>query len=253
MKPRATVAVDPEAEERELREYLGARYEHLRLQQWAHQLDEEFRQIGDEQEFYRRSEGYLYNLTAFAMSRTKVPYLQDLVRLCPPPARLLDYGCGIGSDGLALSAAGYDVSFADFDNPSTRYLRWRLQRRGLDGVAVYDLDRDPPPGGFDLAFAFDVLEHVADPFALLDELERRARIVLVNVLEPVADDVEVHHRELPVQALIDHATTHGLRRHRRYHGRVHLLGYAPCAGGGAETGWLASRVARIRARLPALP
>ena len=119
------IQVDEARELGELRAYLGAAYDHSRLERWEAQLDEEFARAPDEQSFYRSSEGYLYNLTAFAVSGTKLPYLHDLVRLVEPGARLLDFGCGIGSDGLALAEAGYDVTFADFDNPSTRYLRWR--------------------------------------------------------------------------------------------------------------------------------
>jgi SAM-dependent methyltransferase len=223
-KARATaITVDPAAEEQELRAYLGEAYDHERLRDWEAQLDAEFAACGEEDAFYRSSEGYLYNLTAFAMSGTKLPYLHTLVRLCPPPARLLDYGCGIGSDGLALIAAGYDVAFADFENPSARYLRWRLARRGLR-AKVYDLDRDPPPAGFDLAYAFDVVEPVADPQAFLAELESRATLVLVNLLDPEPGETPLHH-EVPVPTLMAHARQRGLRHHRVHHGRSHLVAY----------------------------
>jgi len=132
---------DPAREEAELRAYLGDAYDHARLMLYERQLQDELARIGDEQAFYRASEGYLYDLTAFAMTGTKQPYLRELVRAVPPGAHLLDWGCGIGSDGLALLEAGYRVAFADFANPSTRYLRWRLERRGLD-APVYDLDVD---------------------------------------------------------------------------------------------------------------
>ena len=92
------------------------------------------------------------------MTGTKLPYLRELARHVPPGSRLLDYGCGIGSDGLLLLEAGYRVEFADFDNPSTEFLRWRLERRGLD-APVHDLDKEVPDG-FDAAYAFDVIEHV---------------------------------------------------------------------------------------------
>ncbi len=140
MPPALSSSCDPAREQAELREYLGGSYDHSRLQQYERVLDDEQRRIGDEQRLYRTSEAYLYNLTAFAMTGTKLPYLEELVAAVPPGARLLDYGCGIGSDGLCLLEAGYRVSFADFDNPSTRYLRWRLERRGMD-ADIYDLDQ----------------------------------------------------------------------------------------------------------------
>jgi len=136
--------------EGELREYLGERFDRSRLVRWEDQLEEEAAAIGDEATLYRTSEAYLYNLTAFAMTQTKAPYLDAIRSVVAPGARLLDVGCGIGADGLELLEAGYRVEFADFDNPSTRYLRWRLERRGLD-APVHDLDRGALPGGFVLA------------------------------------------------------------------------------------------------------
>lgn len=219
------IEVDPAAEEAELRAYLGERFDRRTLETHHDALEAEAEAAGDDATLYRTSEMYLYDLTVFAMSRTKEPYLRALAGLVPAPARVLDVGCGIGSDGLLLAGAGYEVAFADFDNPSTRYLRWRLARRGLDAL-VHDLDAGPLPGGFDAAYAFDVLEHVEDPFALLAAMEGAASLVCVNVLEPVPGETRLHH-ELPVRDLLRHAAAHDLRLHRRLHGRSHLLAYRP--------------------------
>jgi GT2 family glycosyltransferase len=218
----------------ELRDYLGEAYAHANLVHHGRMLDEEARAAGDEAGFYRTSEGYLYDLTVFAMSGTKDPYRRALCSLVAPGARLLDYGCGIGSDGLRLLEAGYRVSFADYENPSTRYLRWRLARRDLS-ASVYDLD-DDVPGGFDAAYAFDVIEHVEDPFAFLAEMERRAAIVVVNLLEAAPGDTALH-RPLPLRAILAHAVRRGLLHYRRYHGRSHLIAYrssVAALGGGAR-------------------
>jgi hypothetical protein len=232
--------MNPERELAELQGYLGAAYDHDRLVHWERALDDEAAAVHDEARLYRTSEAYLYNLTAFAMSRTKEPYLRDLTEVIPPPARLLDYGCGIGSDGLALLEAGYEVHFADFDNPSTRYLHWRLRRRGLV-APVYDLDHETPPGGFDCAYALDVIEHVDDPFAFLSALEQQAAHVLVNFLDSAPLDTSLH-RDLPVRRLLRHAARRRVRRYRRYHGRSHVVLY------GARPAGPVGR-ARSRARL----
>jgi hypothetical protein len=219
----ARITVDPERELAELRDYLGDDYDHARLQRYEEAVDEELAQVGDEATLYRTSQMYLYNLTAFAMSRTKEPYLADLTDLVEPGARILDYGSGIGSDGLLLLEAGYEVGFADFANPSSEYLRWRLERRGFD-APVFDLDAEPPPPGWDAAYSFDVIEHVEDPFGFLATLEGLAKLVVVNFLDPLPDEPDVHH-ELPVGALVDHAAARRLRRYRLYHGRSHLVAY----------------------------
>ena len=216
---------DAAAEEAELEAYLGDRFDRRRLERHGEGMEMELARIGDEATLYRTSEAYLYDLTAFAMWDTKDPYRAAVVRAVEPGASLLDYGCGIGSDGLRLLASGYRVAFADFANPSTEYLRWRLERRGLS-APVYDVDAGGPPAGFDLAYAFDVIEHVEDPFAFLAALEDRARLVLVNLLEPLAGEIALHH-ELPVAELIEHAIASGLRSHELHHGRSHLVLYEP--------------------------
>ena len=219
------VEIHPRREQAELETYLGERYDHRKLESWHDTLEAEFAECGDEQRFYRESETYLYNLTAFAMTGTKLPYLEEVVRVTPPKGRVLDYGCGIGSDGLILAELGFRVEFADFDNPSSRYLRWRLERRGID-AKFHDLDKGGPPEGFDTAYAFDVIEHVDDPFSFLGELERRARVVVVNLLEPVPGETDLH-RELPIPALRRRAERGKILRYRIHHERSHLMTYEP--------------------------
>jgi GT2 family glycosyltransferase len=222
-----------EGDRAELEEYLGEDYDRNLLHGHVAAVEAEERAIGDEQRFYRTARSYLYDLTAFAMSGTKAPYLAEIRAVVPPGGRLLDYGCGIGADGLRLLDDGYQVAFADFANPSTAYLRWRLARRGVT-APVYDLDADEVPGGFDLAYAFDVIEHVDDPVAFLDRLERRAALVAVNLLEEDPNDVDLH-RPLPIAALVDRAARRGLVHYRRYHGRSHLLVYRGTATPGSAT------------------
>ncbi len=207
----------------ELRDYLGERFDETMLEAHVAAVDQERDRAADEASFYRTSDAYLYDLTVFSMSATKAPYLAELRRLLAPDARVLDYGCGIGADGLRLAAAGMTVSFADFANPSTQYLRWRLARRNWD-CPVHDLDAGPVPGSFDAAFSFDVIEHVDDPFAFLEQLEQRAGLVAVNLLEAEPGDTDLH-RPLPIAALLDHGARRGLVRYRRYHGRSHLMIY----------------------------
>jgi SAM-dependent methyltransferase len=249
--------IDPDSEAAELRAYLGDGYDHTRLMHYQAQLEDELAQIGDEQALYRRSEAYLYNLTAFAMTGTKDPYREWIDTALPHGGRVLDVGCGIGSDGLALMAGGgHTMTFADFDNPSVAYLRTRLARRAGDGLAlagqarIVDLDREALPAGHDLAYAFDVLEHVEDPFALLAQMEAAAALVLVNLLEPEPGETELHH-ELPIPRVLDHVVARGLVRYRRFHGgRSHLVLYrgagAPAPGplgtlSGRARRWAASR------------
>lgn len=224
----------------ELKAYLGDAYDERRLREHMHEVEREEEAALDEATFYRTSEAYLYDLTVFAMSGTKAPYLRDLRRFVAPGDRLLDYGCGIGSDGLLLLEDGFDVSFADFDNPSTRYLRWRLASRGLE-APVHDLDHGALPTDFDAVYCFDVIEHTEDPFELLATLERHARLVAVNFLEPEPGDTHLH-RPLPIDRLLAHVTARGLLHYRRYHGRSHFVIYSASGPGPSA---IRSRVERM--------
>lgn len=222
LAPAFLAAWEGERDLEDLRRYLGNDYDQQHLVHHARLVDEEEASAPDEQTFYRTSAAYLYDLTAFAMSGTKAPYLDAVRSLVPPGARLLDVGCGTGSDGLRLLEQGYRVEFADFDNPSTAYLRWRLADRGLV-APVHDVEGDLP-AGFDLAYAWDVVEHVPDPMVFLEGMEARAALVAVNLLRPGPDDAHVHH-DLPVDELLARAAARGLLMHRVHHGRSHLIVY----------------------------
>lgn len=235
----------PEREEAELRDFLGDAYDRRLLERSQEAVDEEVESVADEAMFYRRSHSYLYNLTAFAMSGTKLPYLDALTRCVPPGSRVLDYGCGIGSDGLMLLEAGYRVELADFDNPSTAFLRWRLERRSLE-APVHDLD-GVVPGGFDAAYAFDVIEHVADPFGFLGQMEQRAALVEVNLLEFDPNEQALHY-ELPIAELLRYAADRKLRDYQLLHGSSHLVLYEPRPAGPLTRMRNRARVADARRR-----
>jgi GT2 family glycosyltransferase/2-polyprenyl-3-methyl-5-hydroxy-6-metoxy-1,4-benzoquinol methylase len=230
-------AYEAEEELDELKRYLGDAYDYDKLAGHLKAVDAEEHDAPDETTFYRTSQAYLYDLTVFAMSGTKRPYRSAIRRLCPPGSRLLDYGCGIGSDGLRLIDAGYQVDFADFDNPSVEYLRWRLKQRGLDAT-IFDIESPADERRFtsrehDLVYCFDVIEHVEDPVAFLARLESCADLVAVNFLEPREDDVHVHKR-LPMKELLAHVTNRGIEHYALHYGRSHFVIYRSQRAGAGQ-------------------
>jgi len=81
---------------------------------------------------------------------------------------VLDLGAGPGHYTAALQRVGAEVVPIDLRDENMR----RAQRAGLAAVRT-DATRLPfPPSAFDGVFCSNMLEHVADPFAVIDEMER---------------------------------------------------------------------------------
>ena len=79
-----------------------------------------------------------------------------------------------------------------------------------------------------------MIEHVDDPFAFLAELEQRARLVAVNLLEAEEDDQPIHH-PLPIPELRARAARGRIVHDGRYHDRrSHLLLYRPPPAGALD-------------------
>ena len=86
-------------------------------------------------------------------------------------ARVLDIGVGLGHSAVALAELGYDNLFGiDIDG----YYFDRLAESGIDVIRC-DAASDRYPyedGSIDVAVAFHIIEHFADPTHFLDEVGR---------------------------------------------------------------------------------
>ena len=105
------------------------------------------------------------------------------------PASVLDVGCGEGV--LTLNFAERQPNAAivglDLDDPRLR-AEWELRRRPNLGYRVGDATALPfAAGEFELVSAIEVLEHLGDPVAALQEMTRvSSRHLLLSVpREPV--------------------------------------------------------------------
>src|SRR5580765_7266850 len=60
---------------------------------------------------------------------------REVSRRLPPPARLLDLGCGTGLDASHFAKRGYDVVAADWSPSMVDRARDRFLQDGVDGRA----------------------------------------------------------------------------------------------------------------------
>ncbi|MCC7173592.1 MAG: class I SAM-dependent methyltransferase [Bryobacterales bacterium] len=116
-------------------------------------------------------------------------------------ARVLDFGCGAGALAAAGRAAGLEIVGADVFYGGSE-ARAEAAAAGRLGVTVYEITdgRIPfPDGAFDLVVNNQVLEHVEDLDAILEEIHRvLAAGGTVLSIFPSADVLREGHIGIPL-------------------------------------------------------
>jgi glycosyltransferase involved in cell wall biosynthesis/SAM-dependent methyltransferase len=100
-------------------------------------------------------------------------FVQSVQRALPPPARVLDFGCGPGNISLALAQLGYEVLGLDGASGMIRVGRERSVQLQTQTVRFEQVDSerfDPAVGPFDAVVCSSVLEYVEDDLGLLKRL-----------------------------------------------------------------------------------
>lgn len=93
----------------------------------------------------------------------------------PPPARLLDVGCGTGVLAGALSGQGYDVVGVDPSEGMLDVMRKRFP--AVESVQASGTEMPFEDGSFDIAVSVATMHHIADPEAVRRALGEMARVV----------------------------------------------------------------------------
>jgi len=132
------------------------------------------------EEFYSSTRAYLYDLTRWHSS-LRYPYPMVTGNFARKNGfdHILEFGCGIGTDGLYLLEQGFKVSFYDFRNACTEYLSWRLKQRGFSANIYYAGEDELPEN--DLTLAVDVIEHLVDPENTLKSITKHTSAVSLHI------------------------------------------------------------------------
>ena len=130
--------------------------------------------------------------------------------------RVLDVGCGAGYGSFLMSWTSASVTGVDLDPVAIAYAREHFP--GVDyreAGAGEGLD-----GEIDIATCFEVLEHVADPDAVLTGIARQSRRLLLSFPNPLTagSHLNPHHvNDWPLGHLKDRLRAAGFTRFELFH------------------------------------
>lgn len=125
--------------------------------------------------------------------RARRKWILDRVRMtAPPPAKLLEVGCGTGNVSSYLSQNGYQVTGCEYHQEAID-MAWP----GFDIVRADALNLPFADRSFDILGLFDVLEHFDEDISILREAHRAVKeggIIVITV--PAREELWSHFDEL---------------------------------------------------------
>ena len=128
-----------------------------------------------EEHFDEVAEVYDESLPAHVTAHYLAKRTRFVVECCPPPARLLDVGCGTGALAAKLAARGYEATGLDPSEGMLGVLRERAPEVKAVQASATDMPFDD--GEFDLSVSVATMHHIADPNSVRLALAEIVRVV----------------------------------------------------------------------------
>lgn len=132
----------------------------------AHPCGEETSTAEDSLKYFLGIEEYRYTAAPFIL---KVAQPEQFAG-----KRVLEIGCGLGTDGAQFAKAGADYVGVDLTQAAIELARRNFSARGLQAeFLTVDAEELPfSPGSFDHIYSFGVIHHTPNPTAVMDEIHR---------------------------------------------------------------------------------
>ena len=130
--------------------------------------------------------------------------------------KILDYGCGPGSDALELCSQGYWMIAMDLGSEMFNFLLYRTKKYKMMNFAALEIDEVKPLPYSDLILSLDVLEHAFNPYKPLDKFfQTGAKYLLLTTAFKVHNDRDAeipHHTDYAVAKIEKYIQEHGYKK-----------------------------------------
>lgn len=132
--------------------------------------------------FYEKTPWYLYNLLIWHASGQRPRYGASAIAFLQELGcrTICDFGCGVGTDGLLFAKQGYDVFFVDVNVHLLKFMKFRLQKRGLRAWVGTPDELLKTAHTWDVVWLMDVIEHLPDPVATLRPVLERGQTLIYD-------------------------------------------------------------------------
>ena len=121
---------------------------------------------------------------------------KELEKYVKLEGRYLEVGCGTGELLVAAAKRGCEVYGIEPDWKLVRLARMRLEINGFNGTIIQGVGEFLPfkNDSFDIVTSFSVLEHINDPFKVIDEMTRVAKEIVFIHFPNYAYPYEGHYK-----------------------------------------------------------
>ncbi len=131
----------------------------LMREEWNAKKPKKYDEI---KQFYKETENYLYDLTHYHLTERRQTDIEKTAQVMfLKPKNVIDFGCGIGQQGLMLARKGIDVTLADLKSKTLDFAKYRFETHKVKfKIWETDIEDMPPDKKYDVILALDVLEHI---------------------------------------------------------------------------------------------
>ena len=146
-------------------------------------------------DFYKEAENYIFDLAGWHRIPNRKQLTATAIKICQQNnlQKILEFGCGIGQDGILFAESGFEVTLADLPGKTLDFAKWRVKRRGTE---IKFTNSDELKEKYDGILCFDVLEHVWEPKEIVEYLNHHLQIGGILLITAHFEHTEEHPMHL---------------------------------------------------------